>query len=159
MANPFDPNTFLDFNMDVPLVKRPPVAAGEYVGIVQEPTARPWVSPNDPTKSGMAFDYMIELDVPKEEQDRIGLATGTIKVKYGVMLDLMPDGKSLDMGLGKNSGLRRLREAVDMNKPGDSFSPRTGATGRSVKVKISHREYPPGSGDLFEEVAGISKVG
>lgn len=159
MANPFDPNTFLDFNMDVPLVKRPPVAAGEYVGIVQEPTARPWVSPNDPTKSGMAFDYMIELDVPKEEQDRIGLATGTIKVKYGVMLDLMPDGKSLDMGLGKNSGLRRLREAVDMNKPGDSFSPRTGATGRPVKVKISHREYPPGSGDLFEEVAGISKVG
>lgn len=153
----FDSKAFLDYTMDAPLVKRPPLPVGEYVGVIQEPKDRNWVSPNDPTKSGVALDYMIEVDVPRDYAERIGFTEPTIKVKYGVMLDIAPDGKSLDMAPGKNGGLRRLREAVNMNKPGDSFNPRA-AVGRPVRVLLTHREYPEGSGDFFEEVKSIAKV-
>lgn len=153
----FDPNQFLDQTMSAPLTKRPPLPVGEYVGLVQEPTSRTWVSPNDPTKSGVAFDYMIEVDVPQAYRDQYSVDLTTLKVKYGVMLDIAADGKSLDMGPGKNGGLRKLREAVDLNKPGDSFNPRM-AAGRPVRVMLAHREYPAGSGDFFEEVKGIAKV-
>ena len=153
----FDANSFLDYTMDAPLVKRPPLPVGEYVGVVKEPKARTWVSPNDPTKSGIAFDYMIEVDVPESYRERTGFESPTLQIKYGVMADVAPDGKSLDMGVGKNGGLRKLREAVDLNKPGDSFNPRAVA-GRPVRLLISHREYPEGSGDFFEEIKSIAKV-
>lgn len=154
----FDAETFLDMTMDTPLVRRPPIQVGDYTGVFGEPTSRNWVSPKDPSKSGIAFDYPILLDVPAAERERVGI-TGdySVTVKWGVMVDLMPDGKSFDMGIGKNGGLRKLREAVGMNKPGDTFSPRATA-GRVVKVKVGHREYPEGSGDLFEEALAIAPL-
>lgn len=152
----FDPATFLDATMDVPLVKRPPLPVGDYVGVMEEPVTRSWVGQKDPTKSGIAADYMIALDVPQHIQEELGLDTSTIKVKYGIMLDTNASG-GLDTSPGKNGGLRRFREALDMNKPGQSFNLRM-ATGRPVKVKIGHREYPEGSGELFEEVLGLAKI-
>lgn len=153
----FDPNTFLDFTAETPNEKRPPLDVGEYVGIFSAPDMRTWVGQKDPTKSGIAADYLIEVQIPPEQKTKHGYKMDTIKVKYGIMLDTMPDGKSLDMSPGMNGGYRKLRDALDMNKPGDRFNLRM-PEGRPVKVKISHREYPPGSGELFEEVAAIAKV-
>lgn len=152
----FDPQSFLDATFDAPTVKRPPLPVGDYTALVGEPTMRPWVSAKDPTKSGIAADYMMEVDVPSDVAERLKLNTSTIKVKYGIMLDLTPTG-GIDNSPGANGGLRRFREALNMNKPGDSFNLRM-AQGKAVKVKIGHREYPEGSGDIFEEIVGLGRV-
>ena len=157
-SNVFDPAAFLDYTADQPNVRRPPLKVGDYLGVFEEPEARTWVSSKDPTKSGFAADYQVSIEIPPGERERLGLERdATIKCKYGIMLDTMPDGKTLDMGVGKNAGLRRLREALDMNKPGDRFNLRLVA-GRVARFKIGHREYPEGSGDFFEDIVGISKA-
>lgn len=158
MANEnFDPAAFLHMTQDAPLVRRPPLAEGDYVGVITELTTRPWVSPKDATKSGIAVDYQAVLEVPAEEQQRLGLTEGTLKVKGGFMLDTVPGGKGLDMSPGKNGGMRRHREAVDLNKPGDKFSIAM-LDGKVARFKVKHREYPEGSGEYFEDLAGIAKL-
>lgn len=152
----FDPATFLDQETDQPLVRRPPLPIQDYIGIIGVPTTRTWVSPNDSTKSGYAVDFPIVLDIPGDVQEQLGLTTNTITVKGGVMLDLTPDG-SIDWSAGKNGATRRYREALDMNKSGDTFSFRR-MEGRAIRVKIKHREYPPGSGEFFEDVDQVAKV-
>jgi len=152
----FDLNSFLDATITEALEKRPPIPVGDYVGVLSEPVIRPWVSQKDATKSGIAADYMIEVDVPADVKESLGLDSSTIKVKYGIMLDTNATG-GIDTAKGKNGGLRKFREALDMNQPGVPFNLRMVA-GRPVRVKIGHREYPEGSGDLFEEVVGLAKV-
>ncbi len=69
------------------------------------------------------------------------------------MLDLNESG-SIDWGKGRNGALRRWREALDMNKPGEAFSIRQ-MVGRPILVKIKHRSY---QGELYEEVDSVSKA-
>jgi hypothetical protein len=152
----FDPAAFLDATLDAPLVKRPPLPVGDYVAVIGSPTTRTWVSPKDPTKSGVAVDLPLTIEVPAETQSALGLTQATISSKDGIMLDLTPSG-GIDSTPGKNGKLRRYRDALDMNKPGDKFSFRQ-MEGKVLKVKIGHREYPEGSGDLFEEVVGIARA-
>jgi hypothetical protein len=59
------------------------------------------------------------------------------------------------MAPGKNGKLRKYREATNNNSAGKPFNIRM-LGGQVVTVKIGHREYPEGSGDLFEQVAGIA---
>jgi hypothetical protein len=153
MTSQFDTSAFLDMTMDAPLVKRPPLPVGDYTAIVGEPIMRDWVSPKDPTKAGKAVDLFLEIDVPPAVVESLGLTQSTLKVKDGFILDLTPSG-GLDTAPGKNGAIRRYRDALDMNKPGDRFSLRN-MTGRVVKVKIGHREY---NGDLFEDVLAIAKA-
>lgn len=153
----FDPATILGANLDQPMVKRPPVPVNEYLGVFGDPVTRTWVSPKDPTKSGIAVDIPVELSIPADVADRVGLREPTIKLKYGVMLDLTPTG-TIDQAPGANAGLRRLREALDKNKPGDTFSFNRDVAGRTAKFKVGHREYPEGSGDLFEDIVGIARA-
>jgi hypothetical protein len=54
------------------------------------------------------------------------------------MLDLDPNG-GLDMAEGKNVGLGRLREALGLNDPTESFSFNM-LPGRMAKVRVGHRE-------------------
>lgn len=152
----FDAKNFLDLEMDAPLVKRPPLPIGDYIAIIGEPTIRSWVSPKDPTKSGQAVDFQLSVDVPPDVGEQLGLTEPIVKIKDGFILDLTP-GNGLDMAPGKNGGLRKYREATDLNKPGDKFNLRM-LTGRMVRVKIGHREYPEGSGDLFEDPLGVAKA-
>ena len=121
-----------------------------------EPESRPWVGVKDPTKSGVAVDIPVEVDVPPEVRERLGLTLPTIKTKYGFMLDLTPTG-GIDQAPGMNRSIRNLREALDMNKPGDSFR-LASVAGRVIRVKIGHREYPEGSGEFFEDVVGVAKA-
>jgi hypothetical protein len=152
----FDTKNFLDQETDQPLVRRPPLPLQDYIGLIGEPVKRDWVSPNDPTKSGVSIDFPIVLDIPSDVQESLGLTSSQITVKGGVMLDLTPDG-SIDWGPGKNGSTRRYREALDMNKPGDKFSFRA-MQGRAIRVRIKHREYPAGSGEFFEDVDQVAKV-
>lgn len=153
----FDASTFLDFTTTEESVKRPPIPEGDYLGIIGELSASEWVSSKDPTKSGMKFDVPITLDLPEDIWSAAGLRDGQLVVKDSMMLDLTPQ-KSLDFSAGKNGKLRKYREATNNNKAGQPFSARQ-LTGQAVTVKITHREYPEGSGDFFEQVSGVAAHG
>jgi hypothetical protein len=150
----FDPASFLDFTTTEESVKRPPIPAGDYLGVIGDIVASQWASSKDPTKAGWKFEIPLLIDVPGDVAEAIGLTEPTLKVSDSVMLDLT-EAKALDFSVGKNGKLRKYRDATGNNKAGQSFNARM-LTGHVVTVKITHREYPEGSGDLFENVAGIA---
>lgn len=158
----FDPQAFLDLPTEEASIKRPPVAAADYISTIKDIQVRTWTSKDkvDETtgklKAGIAYDIFHTVDIPEAERTRIGLTTPTLELKDSLMLDLNAGGM-IDYSPGKNGGLRRYRDATDLNKAGVPFKARD-LIGRMVKVKIGHREYPEGSGDLFEEIKGVSRV-
>ena len=152
MTSSFDPSLFLDASISEPTVKRPPLPVGDYLGVIGEVTARNWTGKKDPSKSGVAWDVPLVIEVPAEVQASLGLISSTLQFKDSIMLDLTPNN-ALDNAPGRNGGLRRYREACDLNKPGDSFSARQ-MTGKVVKVKITHELY---NDEIMERVSGVTK--
>lgn len=153
----FDTSTFLDFTTTEESVKRPPLPEGDYTAVIGDLTTREWVSPKDPTKSGIAVDVQLLIDVPGDVQESLGLTETTLKVKDGIMLDLTPQ-KTLDLSAGKNGKLRKYRDATNQNKAGQPFNIRM-LSGQVITVKIGHREYPEGSGDFFEQPVSVAVHG
>lgn len=160
---PFDASAFLDLPVDTPMVKRPPLPATDYIATVKQVDARQWTSKDKVDeatgrlKSGIAYDVTLTLEVPEATRLALGLTNPTLELKDGIMLEMTPDGKGIDFAPGKNNQLRRYREALDMNKPGDVFRARDMA-GKMLLVKIKHEEYPAGSGDFFERVASPARL-
>lgn len=150
----FDTSSFLDFTTTEESVKRPPLPAGDYTGVIGDITVSDWVSRDDPTKAGKKFEVALTVDVPGDIAAEVGLLEPTLKMKDSVMLDLTESG-SLDYGVGKNAKLRKYREATGNNVAGKPFNPRM-LIGNVVTVKVNHREYPVGSGELFENVLGVA---
>lgn len=151
----FDPATFIDQTISEPSTKRPPLPAGrDYIGVIGEPKPRPWQGKQDPSKSGMAIDYPVTVDLsgyPDVKEKLGGLPQVTLT--YSIMVDTT-DAGLIDNSPGKNGRLRQFREALNLNKPGDTFSWRM-AQGRSIKLKVKHREY---QGDLYDEVDSVARV-
>jgi len=152
MTSIFDPTAFLDATITEPSTKRLPLPAGrDFVAIVGEVKARTWQGKADPTKSGVVMDVPLEVDLSAYPDVQIGATKVTLT--DGIMLDLTEAGM-IDNSPGKNGKLRRYREALNMNKPGDAFSFRA-MQGRTIKVKISHRTY---EGDIFDQVDSVAKA-
>lgn len=155
MSSNFDPNAFLDSTTTEALTKRPPLPAGsDFVGTILEISMRPWQGKKDPTQSGWAMDVQIEIDLTAypEVQKALG-GIPKITMKDGIMLEMSASG-GIDNSPGKNSKLRRYREAVGLNEAGAPFSPRM-MQGRQIRVKIKHRPY---EGDIFDEVDSVAKA-
>jgi len=152
MSTAFDPQSYLDSQISEPLVKRPPLPVGDYTGIIGEIKARTWTGKNDPSKGGIAWDISIVVQIPAEVQQAMGVAMDTLTLKDSIMLDLTESG-TIDLGIGKNGGLRRYREACDMNKPGDTFSARA-MTGKVVTVRVKHELWEE---NILEKVGGVVK--
>lgn len=148
----FDPASFLDATISEPSTKRPPLPIGDYTAVIGEVAARAWQGRADPTKSGIAWDIPLTIEVPAEIQSELGMTQATLSLKDSIMLDLTAGG-TIDNGPGKNRGLRLYREACDLNKPGDSFSARM-MQGRVVKVKITHEIYQDAP---VERVSGVTR--
>lgn len=149
-ASSFDPATFLDATLTEPTEKRPPLPVGDYTAVIGAVTARTWQGKQDATKSGIAWDIPLTIDVPAEIQVQLKMDTSTLTLKDSVMLDLTENG-TIDNAPGKNRRLRAYREATDMNKPGDVFSARK-MEGRVITVKISHDMW---EGQPVEKVSGV----
>jgi len=147
----FNPDTFLDSAVtesnDTKLI---PVPVGEYVAVIDSVKARQWQSRNDPSKAGVALDVTWLIDDPAVKQL---LDREKVTCKQGIMLDLQDNG-GLDMGKGKNVGLGRLREAVDLNANGQPFAP-TMLVGRVAKVKVEHRVD---GADTFAEIKQVAHI-
>ena len=153
MSSQFDPQSFLDAQITEAFSKRPPLPIGEYTAVIGEISARAWQGKADPTKSGIAWDVPLAIEVPADIQASLGLSQSTINIKDGIMLDLT-DAGMIDSGPGKNRKLRNYREATGTNKPGEVFSARK-LTGCVVKVKISHDIW---EGEPIEKVNGVAKA-
>lgn len=159
MQSAFSPEAFLDASISTPTEKRKPLPienpadpAGLYSARIIEVKMRPWEGKKDPTKSGVAADIPLEIQVPLQLQQEMKLPE-VVKLTDSFFLDLTEDGKGLDNAPGKNRGLRIYREALDLNKPGDTFSFRK-MFGQMIKVKIVHEPY---EGDIYDKVGGVFK--
>lgn len=152
MTSAFSPESFLDATLNEPSVKRPPLPVGDYLGVIGEVKSRPWTGTKDPSKSGMAFDVPVALEIPAEVQAALGLTMATLNLKDSIMLDLTEAG-TIDNSLGKNGHLRKYREALDMNKPGDSFSVRR-MQGQVALFKIGHEMY---NDEPQERIKGVTR--
>jgi len=147
----FDPNTFLSTTFteanDTTMV---PVPAGEYLAISEKVDIKPWAS-KDGSSSGIKLEIVWEI-----QDENVKALTGrdTVRVTQQQMLDLTDTGQ-LDLGKGKNVGLGRLREALDLNTPGQPFAfPMM--QGRMAKVVVSHRTY---NDEIFAEIKRVAKAG
>lgn len=131
----FDATSFLDMSIEGAMdTVSVPVPVGEYTAVVEKVDARPWTSKNDPTKSGVALDVVWNID---DQGVKETLGRDKVTVKQGIMLDLTEAG-GLDLGKGRNIGLGKLRAALNLNQPGQPFSPSM-LNGRVAKVKVTHR--------------------
>lgn len=149
----FDPNLFLDATTTEAAVKRPPLPPGLYDGVIQavktdsgtigkgDRIGQPWLS----------FIVPIKIEVPAQIRDQYKDYPEFVTLTERPFADLTADGKGLDWGLGKNRGLRILRDATDTNTPGNPFSPRM-LEGRRVKVQVTHELY---NGDTVEKIGGV----
>jgi hypothetical protein len=146
----FDPDQFLNSAVtganDTKVI---PVPMGEYQGIIEKVLPRQWQS-KDGTQTGIALDVFWLIE---DANVKSILGRDTVTCKQGIMLDTAPSG-GLDMTKGKNIGLGRLREAVGMNDPSQSFSFHS-LPGQSAKVSVQHRIVGE---DTFAEVKGVAKL-
>ena len=147
----FDPQSFLDAQMETPLEKRPPLPEGDYTAMIGEIKSRAWQGKADPSKSGIAWDIALVVQIPMDLQDSLGRPELTIT--DSTFIDITESGM-IDSGPGKNRKLRAYREALDMNKVGDVFSARK-MTGGIVKVKVKHDIY---EGEPQERISGVAKA-
>jgi hypothetical protein len=155
MTTAFDPASFLSVSITEALVKRPPLPAGaDFTGTIGEVKSRAWQGKKDPTQSGIAIDIPITIDLNAYPDTKAALGgLEKVTLQDGIMLDLT-EGGMIDTAPGKNGKLRRYREALDMNKPGDTFS-FLAMPGRLIKVKIKHEVY---EGDVYDRVDGVAKA-
>ena len=147
----FNPDQFLDMQIegqnDTKII---PVPAGEYTAMIEEVKVRQWQGKADPSKSGLTLDVQWSIDDASVKEL---LGRDKVTVKQGIMLDLTDTG-GLDMGKGRNIGLGRLREALDLNQPGRPFS-FTMLTGRVARVSVSHRIADD---NIFAEVKQVARM-
>lgn len=146
----FDPTTFLNQTFeganDTKLI---PCPAGEYLAIADKVDVKEWSS-KDGSSSGLKLEILWDI---QDDNVKALLGRDSVKVPQQQMLDLTETG-ALDMGTGKNVGLGRIREALDLNDPTQGFA--FGMIGgRMAKVNVSHREY---NGDLFAEIKRIASA-
>jgi hypothetical protein len=153
----FDPGQFLDATTQEALVKRPPLPAGQsFIGTITEMAVREWKSKKEDAKvkSGVAFDLKVEIDLQAYPEVQASLNMPKVVLTPGIMIDLKEDGKTIDWGMGRNGALRRWREALGMNNPGETFSPRQ-MIGRQILAKIKHRVY---EGEFYDEIDSVAKA-
>jgi hypothetical protein len=151
----FDAEKFLHATTTEAGTRRPPLTAGiDYIGVIGAPKFRNVQGKKDPSKAYVFCDMLITIDLTANpvERDRIG--QDKVVVQYSTGVDFNSTG--LDWSPGKNRGLTSVRDATGTNVKGHSFSPAM-LEGRQVRVKIRHEEYPEGSGELQDRVAGVAK--
>lgn len=146
----FDPSIFLDATMEAPLERRIPLPPGDYKAVIGDMEAKRWTGKQDTSKTGVYLNVALVLDIPADVQTQCQCGP-TFTLKDSIMLDTTEQGM-LDMAPGRNRQLRAYREALDMNKPGDVFSPRK-LCGGVVLVRLVHEEY---QGAPSEKVGGVT---
>lgn len=146
----FDPETFLDATFsESNATTFEPIPPGEYPAVIDEIKFSNGVSKDGNPWSRIEVKWVLE---DKALAERLGRKV--LSSRQNIMLDFLESG-GLDMGKGRNINLGRLREAVDLNRPGEAFSFRM-LTGRRAKVKVEADEYQGVIRDKITAVARLS---
>ena len=151
----FSPEQFLDMQVtESNSTELIPIPIGDYLAIADKVEVKQWAKKDDPSVSGLKLQITWAID---DQAVKELLGRDKVTIRQDIMLDLT-DGGTLDMGKGRNVGLGRLREAVDLNIPGQAFS-FTMIPGRMAKVSVKQRlddkVTPPA---IYSEVGGVAKV-
>lgn len=153
----FDPSLFLGATLTEANVRRPAIPAGlSFPGTLGTPTSRQSEGKKE-SNLGQLYtwvDIPVEVDITSNPQVRELVGQDKVNLRYSFGLDMTPSG-GLDMGIGKNNGLRILRDALGMNVAGQPFNIFM-AAGRQVLCRISNRPY---QGEIFDEISTIAKLG
>lgn len=145
----FDPAAFLNQTFDeANSTESVPVPEGEFLAISEGTKVDTWQT-RDGSKSGLKclVTWSIQDDNVKQLLER-----KEVKVRQEFILDTTETG-NLDFGKGKNVTLGRLREALDLNTPGQPFAFGM-IDGRMGKVLVKHRVY---NDSIIAEVKGVVK--
>jgi hypothetical protein len=151
MTQQFDPAQFVDMETDVALEKRPPLPPGDYTALIGDVTCVPWSS-KDSSKSGLRYVVPLKLQVPPSVKEELKLNSDTIQLTDSIMLDQNENG-TLDFSPGRNNYLRKYREALGQNVPGEKWSARR-MVGQPILVKVKHDIY---QGEPVERIDGVAK--
>lgn len=150
----FDAESFLDQSTDKPLEGRTPLPAGQdFSGTIQDVKAASFQGKKDPSKTYIRLDVVVEVDVTSNPAVFKDVKYPSVRLTDGVLLDTTESG-GIDWSPGRNGKLRSYREALNMNKPGDTFSPRA-MVGRMIKVKIKHDPY---EGVIYDRIDRVAKA-
>jgi hypothetical protein len=154
----FDPNAFLDLTINETFERRISLPVKDYPAIIQDVAARQWTSKDkfndDGTpKQGVVYDVTLSLQLPLDVKEHCQMTKDTFDLRDSIMLDLNAQG-GLSTEPGANRQLRQYREALNMNVPGQPFSPR-GMVGKMLLVRLKHEEY---QGNIQERVAGVARL-
>ena len=154
----FDPAAFLDMPVDVPLERRPPLPARDYIAVIQEATPRQWTSKDKyddqgNLKSGIAVDIVLCVQIPLDIKEAVGLKTDTLNMRDSLMIDRNAQG-GIDTAQGSNRDLRKYRIALDMNKPGETFR-FSQMLGKMLLVRIKHEVW---NGDVQERIDTVAAL-
>jgi hypothetical protein len=150
MASAFDPDAFAaSTTSEKSETSFAPVPAGEYTAVIEDVIIRS-------TDYGPVADVVWSID---DGALKSALGRDKITVKQGVFLDVTngPDGPKLDMSKGKNIALGRIREALDMNKEGQSFALNMlkGAGPASIRVV---QKPAKDSDEIYANVKSVGKA-
>lgn len=149
----FDPDRFMQETVEgANDTTYPTIPAGEYTGMISDVKIRQIESKKNPGTYMYPCDVTWELlNVPNDILREIGREK--ITVRQNVWLDITDNG-SLDLGKGKNVNLGRLREALDLNRPGFTLGQLNGAGPARLSVTLK----PDNNDVMRNEVAAVGKV-
>lgn len=151
----FDPATFMQtVYTEVNDTKVVPCPAGEWQAQIVE------LKPKTGTisKGERAGETWAGVDIVWEiSDDRVTSITNRkpTKVRQNLFLDLNATG-AIDFSQGKNIGLGRLREACDLNRPGQPFN-FSQLIGKLAIVNVSHRIDDSDPSKMYDEVKTVRK--
>lgn len=153
----FDPSTFLGATLTQASVRRPPIPGGlSFPGTLGTPISRQTEGKKE-SNLGQIYtwiDIPIEVDLTTNPPVRELVGQDKVNLRYSFRLDITPSG-GLDLSPGKNTGMRILREALNMNKEGEPFNLLM-IPGRQVLCSIKNRPY---QGEIYDEVDTIARLG
>lgn len=125
----------------------PPTPAGDYIATISKLVLR------DATKDGsVPCDVLFDID---DADLKARLKRTRIGSKMTAWLDFKEDGKSLDNGEGKNTGLGKLRAATGQNDPTKPWAPSM-LVGQPVRVKVINESDK--NGDIRDKVTQVTKL-
>lgn len=143
----FSPDDFMNMTVEgVGSTTITPIPTGIHLALIGSDDASVKVEARDRTDGRAGRMYM--LNVTFDLIDDQGLIRAAIdgrdpKHVETFFLDMLPDGKTLDMGKGKNVRLNRLREALNQNT-GTAWSPAmlrgAGPVALQMKLQPDKRE-------------------
>lgn len=152
----FDPDAFATASTnEANDTKFQNVPAGEYLAVVDKVEIRK----TDPTEKNPEGSVVCDLTWKIDDAKLEAELGRRLTVKQGIFLDIIngPRGPELDFGKSKNVSLGRVREALNMNAPGQSFSLSNlqGAGPARIRVALTPSKT---SEEMFANVKSVGRV-